>query len=184
VIESTTRGGLRRSLVAWWPAAIAVLGVVVAAYLVLRPAGSGSGMVGKPAPDFTLRTPSGTQVHLASLHGHPVLVNFWGVSCPPCRHEVAVLQAAWTAHRSQGLIILGVDEQVDDAQSVAAFASERGVTYPMLLDPKQTVVPYYGVKDLPQSMLVDARGVVRKVVPAPFLDAASLNEALSSIMTT
>jgi len=169
---------------AWWPAVVAVLGVLVAAYLVLRPAGSESGLVGKPAPDFTLRTASGAQVHLATLRGHPVLLNFWGVSCPPCRHEVAVLQAAWTADRSHGLVILGVDEQVDDAQSISAFASERGVTYPMLVDLKQVAAPPYGVKDLPQSVLVDARGVVQKVVPAPFLDSASLNKALSSIMST
>lgn len=182
MIEGGARRGPVGTLIAWWPAVVAVLGVLVAAYLVLRPAGSGSGLVGKPAPDFALRTTSGTQVHLEALRGRPVLVNFWGVSCPPCRHEVALLQAAWTGDGGRGLMILGVDEQLDDAQSVAAFASERGVTYPMLLDAGQKVAPEYGVKDLPQSVLVDAQGIVRKVVPAPFLDPGSLNQALSYVL--
>jgi peroxiredoxin len=170
-------------LIAWWPAAVAVLGVLVAAYLVLRPAGSGSGLVGKPAPNFTLQTASGAQVQLHALRGRPVLVNFWGVSCPPCRHEVSLLQAAWTGNKGRGLVILGVDEQRDDAASVAAFASERGVTYPMLLDAGQVVAPLYGIKDLPQSILVDTQGVVREVVPSPFLDQKSLDQAISSVLS-
>jgi len=176
------RRGAFGALIAWWPAVVAVLGVVVAAYLVLRPAGSGSGLVGKLAPDFTLRTASGKQMHLDSLRGRSVLVNFWGVSCPPCRHEVSLLQAAWTANKGHGLMIIGVDEQRDDAASVSAFVSERGVTYPMVLDPAQTVAPVYGIKDLPQSILVDATGVVRKVIPSPFLDQKSLDQAISLVL--
>ncbi len=177
------RRGSIGTVVAWWPAAVAVLGVIVAAYLVLRPAGSGSGLVGKAAPDFTLRTASGAQVQLQSLRGRPVLVNFWGVSCPPCRHEVSLLQSAWTADKGRGLVILGVDEQRDDASTVSAFASERGVTYPMLLDATQQVAPKYGIKDLPQSILVDAKGMVREVIPSPFLDQKSLDLAISSVLS-
>lgn len=171
-----------RSLFGWWPAVVAVIGVLVAAYLVLRPVGSGSGLVGKPAPDFTLQTASGQPVHLAALRGHPIVVNFWGVSCPPCRHEVSLLQAAWQAGRGKGLVILGVDEQKDDAQSVTAFAGERGVTYPMLLDPNGAVGPrQYGVSALPQSVFIDRSGVVRQVVPAPFLDPGPLDHDLAGI---
>ncbi len=170
-------------MIAWWPAVVAVLGVIVAAYLVLRPAPNGSGMLGKAAPDFTLQTASGASVQLQALRGHPVLVNFWGVSCPPCRHEVSLLQAAWTTNKGHGLIILGVDEQRDDAPSVSAFASERGVTYPMLLDATQKVAAVYGIKDLPQSILVDAKGIVREVVPSPFLDQKSLDQTISSVLS-
>ncbi|HEY8286598.1 MAG TPA: TlpA disulfide reductase family protein [Chloroflexota bacterium] len=171
------------SLLGWWPAGLAVIGVLVATYLVLRPAGSGSGLVGKAAPDFTLTTVTGQTVHLAALRGHPVLLNFWGVSCPPCRHEVGLLQAAWRTNRDKGLVILGVDEQKDDGQSVAAFVSERGVTYPMLLDPSGAVGPqHYGVTDLPQSVLIDRGGIVRQVVPAPFLDPGPLGHDLAGIL--
>jgi cytochrome c biogenesis protein CcmG, thiol:disulfide interchange protein DsbE len=182
VRAGSARRGPLGTLIAWWPALVAVLGVIVAAYLVLRPAPAGSGMVGKAAPDFTLRTPSGAQMQLQALRGRPVLVNFWGVSCPPCRHEVSLLQAVWTADKNHGLVILGVDEQRDDAASVSAFASERGVTYPMVLDATQKVAPDYGIKDLPQSILVDAQGIVREVVPSPFLDRKSLDLAISLIL--
>jgi cytochrome c biogenesis protein CcmG/thiol:disulfide interchange protein DsbE len=170
-------------LMAWWPAGAALIGVLVAAFLVLRPSPSGSPLVGKPAPTFTLATIAGKPVSIAGLRGHPILLNFWGVSCPPCRREVALLQAAWTSDRARGLVILGVDEQFDDAQSVAAFADERRVSYPMLLDPKGAVGPaLYGVKDLPQSVLIDRTGVVRQVVPAPFLDPGPLRQALAAIV--
>ncbi|HVC79261.1 MAG TPA: TlpA disulfide reductase family protein [Chloroflexota bacterium] len=172
-----------RSLLGWWPAGVAVIGVLVAAFMVLRPVGSGSGLVGKAAPDFTLQTVSGRLVHLAALRGHPIVLNFWGVSCPPCRHEVSLLQSAWQTERGKGLVILGVDEQKDDAQSVTAFANERGVTYPMVLDPSGAVGPrQYGVSALPQSVFIDRDGVVKQVVPAPFLDPGPLGHDLAGIV--
>src|SRR5690242_8863462 len=37
--------------------------------------------VGTTAPDFTLATVDGKQYHLASLRGHPVLLEFFAVWC-------------------------------------------------------------------------------------------------------
>jgi cytochrome c biogenesis protein CcmG/thiol:disulfide interchange protein DsbE len=38
---------------------------------------SGPHQVGRPAPDFTLKTFDGRSITLASLKGKPVLVSFW-----------------------------------------------------------------------------------------------------------
>lgn len=38
---------------------------------------SGPAHVGRPAPDFTLKTFEGKDITLASLKGKPVLVSFW-----------------------------------------------------------------------------------------------------------
>ncbi|MDB5076750.1 MAG: thiol-disulfide isomerase-like thioredoxin [Chloroflexi bacterium] len=172
----------RRQLVTWSPILIAIIAVIVAAFLVLRPSSQTPGLVGKPAPEFSLRSVNGASVSLASLRGHPILVNFWGTTCLPCRREVPLLQQAYEKYRAQGLIVIGLDSQLEDAQSVSAFGSERNVTYPMLLDPNGAVAPTYGVNALPHSFLIDRNGVVRGNEQAPFFDAAPLDQALKAIL--
>ncbi len=169
-------------LLGWAPVGVAVLGVLIAAFLILRPSSGTPGLVGKPAPDFTLKSIDGRSVHLAALRGKVVLLNFWGVTCPPCRREMPLLQAAYTRYRQRGLVILGLEAQGTDRQSVAAFASERGITYPMLLDAAGPGESAYGIKDLPVSFLVDRNGVVREAALAPFLDAAPLQKAIEQLL--
>ena len=56
-----------------------VTGGLVALVLTQRStsAQSGPAHVGRPAPDFTLKTFDGQSISLASLKGKPVLVSFW-----------------------------------------------------------------------------------------------------------
>jgi cytochrome c biogenesis protein CcmG/thiol:disulfide interchange protein DsbE len=180
--ERIRRSAATSRLYAWLPAAAAICAIAVAAFFVLRPSSHSPGLVGKPAPDFTLRDLSGKVVMLSSLRGHPVLLNFWGTTCPPCRREVPLLQHAYQAHRGDGLVVLGLDAQLDSAQEVNAFSAERSIDYPMLLDPNGTTAPLYGVNDLPHSFFIDSAGIVRGDSPAPFLDPAPLERALGSIL--
>ena len=174
--------GPRRLLVSWAPLILAFVGVAVVGFFVLRPSSGPTGLVGRTAPDFTLRDTAGHTVRLSALRGHPVLVNFWGVSCPPCRREVPLLQAAYQRYRTQGLVVLGLDAQQDDLSSVGAFAAERNVTYPMLLDPSGKTAIGYGVSALPHSFIVDRRGIVRESDPQPFLDPGPLQQAITYIL--
>src|ERR1035437_2529468 len=42
---------------------------------------------GKPAPAFTLMDLAGKKVSLSDFKGHPLVVNFWGNYCAPCKLE-------------------------------------------------------------------------------------------------
>jgi len=126
--------------------------------------------VGHTAPDFTLPTPDGGEIRLSDLRGRPVVVNFWATWCPPCRYEVPALEQA---HRELGgdAIILGVDVQ-ESAATVQSFASEVGMTYPVVLDARAEVARAYRVRAYPTTYFIDSRGMITHVVTGP------LNEPL------
>ena len=47
---------------------------------------------GKPAPTFTLMDLDGKKVSLGDFKGHPLVVNFWGTYCAPCKLEMPWLE--------------------------------------------------------------------------------------------
>jgi len=165
----------------WIPVAVAGMGVLIAAFLVLRP-NTSPGLVGHQAPNFTLRNVTGQLVSLNAYRGHPVVLNFWGVSCIYCRTEMPILEQSYLRHAPDGLVILGIDDENDDAASIRDFTSERGVKYTMLLDPNAQVGTAYGVKPLPESFFIDRNGILRAAEPTPFLDQGWLEQALTQIL--
>ena len=120
-----------------------------------------------PAPDFTLAALSHDPVpaiHLATLKGKPIVLNFWASWCDPCKHEAPLLEAIWQRVQSQGVVFLGVD--YDDTQGDGlAFLQTYGITYRSVMDKDGAVAINYGVTGVPETFFIDRRGIiVQKVI--------------------
>jgi cytochrome c biogenesis protein CcmG, thiol:disulfide interchange protein DsbE len=114
--------------------------------------------IGGRAPGFTLRKLEGSgTLDLASLRGHPVVLNFWASWCDPCKGESAMLQREWTHYRKQGVVFLGIDYH-DVAGDARTFLSHHGVTYPAVQDGSGKVGDRYGITGVPETYFVDRRG--------------------------
>ena len=92
------------------------------------PGSSGSAGVSSQTPpkrwDFTLPTLDGTRfVQAAGITG-PVLVNFWGIDCPPCVAELPRLQA-FARNNPHWTVLLVATDLPSDA---AAFLQQRGIS--------------------------------------------------------
>jgi cytochrome c biogenesis protein CcmG/thiol:disulfide interchange protein DsbE len=125
---------------------------------------------GKPVPNITGTTLDGTPFDLASLRGRPVVLNFWGPSCVPCRTEFPLLAAKAAEHAADGLAIVGIltDDPVEPAR---AFAADNGGTWPTVIDPGGAVKATYRVLGRPQSFFVDRNGVLQSIQIGEVLDA-------------
>lgn len=125
-------------------------------------AAAGSGdqvLAGAVAPTFTLRALDGRCINLRRYRGHPIVVNFWASWCHPCRQEFPILKAAWTEHRADGLIMLGVVHN-DIAADARQFITEQHADWPMPFDGDNLVSLAYGVKPIPQTYFIRRDGTV------------------------
>ncbi|HUQ77315.1 MAG TPA: TlpA disulfide reductase family protein [Patescibacteria group bacterium] len=131
----------------------------------LRPATSPASTdiaTGQAVPNVAGPTLDGGAFDLAALRGRPVIINFWGPSCVPCRTEFPLLAAKAAAHAAEGLVIVGVltDDPVEPARE---FAARYGGTWPTVIDPGGAIRTAYRVIARPQSYFVDRAGVLRSI---------------------
>jgi cytochrome c biogenesis protein CcmG/thiol:disulfide interchange protein DsbE len=116
--------------------------------------------VGSAAPAFTLRQLDGPgSVSLASLRGHPVVLNFWASWCKPCKAEARVLEQDWRRYGRRGVRFVGIDNR-DLASEARTFVTVHGLTFPMLDDGSGGVTSSYGISQVPETYVLDSRGKV------------------------
>jgi cytochrome c biogenesis protein CcmG/thiol:disulfide interchange protein DsbE len=129
-----------------------------------------SALVGRPAPDFSLRTLDGTEtVRLSELRGQVVVINFWASWCVECRVEHPALQAAWQRYRDRGVTLVGIPFQ-DRLADSRRYAAETGGGWPLVEDPGSATALAYGVYGVPETVFVgpDGRVAHRVVGPVTF----------------
>ena len=167
--------------------AIALL-VVIFSLLAFWPAPAqtpaGGVPVGTASPAFKLPVYGGggigSTISLASLRGHPVVLNFYSESCLPCLAEVPYLERVYKGNDGTGqFTLLGVN-QSDPKEDIRSFGSQYGVTYPLLFDEGGNVNQQYGVTAIPTTYFIDSHGVVRSVVIQP-LTPATMKQGLASV---
>lgn len=123
---------------------------------------AGRAAVGSPAPAIVGTTLDGATFDLAAMRGRPVLVNFWGPSCVPCRDEFPLLAAKLAEHATDGLAIVGVLTD-DPPEPARTFVAEYGATWPTVLDPDKALKTAYRVAARPQTYFIDGAGVIRSI---------------------
>ncbi len=117
------------------------------------------------APDFTLQTASGEAISLSELRGKAVLLNVWASWCGPCRAEMPAMQRIYEEYAGQGLVVLAVNATDQDSAAAAlAFASELGLTFPIVFDTDGGVGRQYAVRALPSSYFIRPDGVIEEVI--------------------
>jgi len=142
--------------------ATAVILVVVQAVRPASPTSQPGIAKGNAAPAITGTTLDGASFDLASLRGRPVIVNFWGPSCIPCRDEFPLFKQELAAHAADGLAIVGI-LTYDGPDDAKAFIAQYGATWPTVQDPTGAIRTTYRVVGRPQSYFIDRNGVLREI---------------------
>ena len=129
-----------------------------------------SPLVGKPAPDIALPAldSQATNFSRAELgQGRPVIINFWASWCAPCRIEHSTLESL--AARN-GVTLYGVAYK-DDPEKSRAFLTELGNPFGKIdTDRDGRVAIDWGVTGVPETFVVDGKGVIRVHYAGPLTE--------------
>src|SRR5450756_501266 len=131
----------------------------------LLPGGAAAGSpprAGNVPPDFQATAVDGTAVSMAALKGKPTWLTFGASWCPDCRAEATDLQATYAKYKPQGLAVLGVFIQEDQA-AVQDYAKRVGFTFPLLADPQGKIADMYRTYGIPIHFFVGRDGIIREV---------------------
>lgn len=119
-----------------------------------------SKLEGKPVPSFALPAALPTKPGLTSAdlaRGKPRIINVFASWCVPCITEVRVLQEL----RSRGVAIDGVAVR-DRPADLADFLARNGDPYQRIgSDAESRVQIALGSSGVPESFIVDGRGIIR-----------------------
>lgn len=128
-----------------------------------------SPLIGKQAPDFTLRTFDGQELKLSDLEGKTILLNFWASWCMPCRQEAQALEDSWQKYKDKGVVFVGVNVW-DENSNAQRYLLQFGGGYPHALDPNEEIQIDYGVGGVPETFFIDSSGSVRDKFTGPLTE--------------
>ena len=116
--------------------------------------------VGDAAPDFTVTMFDGSEVTLSKLKGKVVLVNFWATWCPPCREELThVEKEIIEAFEGQEFVFLPISRG-EKRETVEKFRKKMGYSFPMGLDPDQSIFNKFASNYIPRNFLIGKDGKI------------------------
>jgi peroxiredoxin len=118
---------------------------------------------GTPAPIFSLPSVSGGKISLEQFQGSPTLLVFSDPECGPC-DVLADDLAQWHRARADddGLALLMISR--GDVEANRRKVEERGITFPVAIQPRWKVSKEYGIFATPVGFLLDEHGVIARDV--------------------
>jgi thiol-disulfide isomerase/thioredoxin len=146
------------------------------------PAQARAELAGSPAALASLHTQAAQlldgglgayRARLASLRGHPVVVNAWASWCGPCKYEMPYFaRSAVRFGRSVAFVGINAGDTDGDAR---AFLGDHYVPYPSYVDPHNQIAQEVGVRaGLPTTVFYGRDGKVAYVHQGQYRDEAAL----------
>ena len=129
----------------------------------------------RPVPTISAPTLDGQSIDFATLKG-PIIVNFWATWCTPCKAEHPILMQM----KAKGVPIVGVQHFDESDRANPQVATDKARTMlgqegnpfqTAAVDPSGDVSLSFGIAGVPESFLVDSKGMIVKTMRGPLVGA-------------
>lgn len=125
-------------------------------------AGTQSRLVGRPAPDFELDTAAGGKYQLSKEKGKIVVLDFWASWCGPCLQAMPRIHRAVESFGRDDVQLLGVNLE-EGTDRISLTLDRLDLDLQVALDRNGRVAEKYGAVAIPQTVVIDREGIVRRV---------------------
>lgn len=163
--EATEHGQMRAMRIL--TTLLAIVGLALAGSSSLADTKPESPVIGKPAPDFTLKDLAGKEVKLASFKGKTVVLEWFNPGCPFVKksHTVGSLVDTAKKQTKNGVVWLAINsgsagKQGADPKENAEAAKNWAMAHPILRDEAGSVGKAYGATNTPNMFVIDKTGTV------------------------
>lgn len=138
---------------------LVILGVFLWKGLSVNPANIPSALIDKPIPRFSAHDLlTGKNQSSNVLRGHVAMLNVWATWCEPCRQEYPVLLAI--SHQAK-VPLYGLDYK-DNSETASNWLREYGNPFIVSWeDPDGKIGVEWGIHGVPETFLIDKKGVIR-----------------------
>jgi cytochrome c biogenesis protein CcmG/thiol:disulfide interchange protein DsbE len=151
---------------------VAVFGVSLVRSANTPPGMVPSALIGKPAPQIDLPALDAKAEAFAPkdfASGHVTVLNVWASWCVPCRAEAPALMTLSTL---KGVALYGLVYK-DTPAKARDFLDEMGDPYRRLdIDADGRAGIEWGVYGVPETFVIDGKGIVRLRYPGPLVGSA------------
>lgn len=123
----------------------------------------GATKIGGKAPNFVGTTPEGKKLSLTQAMGRVTIIDFWASWCRPCRMENPYMVEIYNKYHDQGLNIIGVSLDKNKESWLRAIKDD-GLKWQHISELKfwqDPIAKKYGVTSIPQTFILDAKGIIR-----------------------
>lgn len=136
---------------------------------------------GDLAPEFQFENIDGKVVSLSDLKGKPLFINLWSQHCGPCLLEIPFIQQVYEEWSTMGLQILTINTS-DSPEQVRSFMESNNLSFPVLLDPKGSMLGKYQSIGIPVSFFIDRDGIIQARKYGAFFSKEQIEEYLDTII--
>ncbi|QQR98844.1 MAG: TlpA family protein disulfide reductase [Sphingobacteriales bacterium] len=151
-------------------------------------------VVGAKAPEIENNKPDGTPLKLSSLKGNVVLIDFWASWCYPCRKKNPEVVALYNKYQgkkwnktTKGFTVFNVSLDNNKDAWVKAIASDN-LSWPNHVSDlkgwNSAPAAVYGIRSIPQTVLIDEQGFVIARNPTIAFIEEFLNKRLATSSST
>ena len=106
---------------------------------------------------FDIQDIYGNTTQFTDYIGKPLIINFWGTWCPPCRRELPDLKRIYAEYKPQGLEIVGLSIK-DTPAKVKRFANEHGLDWILLMANREANTTFRIGTGVPMTVFLDREG--------------------------
>ena len=111
----------------------------------------------KLAPGFEVKALDGETLRLADLKGKVVVLNFWYISCAPCRVEIPGLNKLVDEFSGQDVEFIGF--ALDKPEELRSFLKEVAFKYRIVAE-ASPIRSLYGVSVFPTHIIINKQGQI------------------------
>jgi peroxiredoxin len=122
--------------------------------------------VPRPAPEFAVQMPNGSQILLTQYRGKVVLMEFLYTTCPHCQNASRIMNKLQAEYGPRGFQAIGVAFNEMAKMLVPDFVRDFNVSYPVGFSPREPITNFLQANEnealhVPQLVFIDKKGFIR-----------------------